>query len=92
MAERKQGEIAPRLIFRPAGRGVETKNANGMIHAIYAVRTFLEDCKDLARHGKVTHMIHFTYEELPLIYEEMVKGQRRIEELEEKLKLLEELK
>ena len=60
-----------------------------MKHAIYAVRTFLTDCKELAHHGKLNRMIHFIYEELPLIYEEMVRAQRRIEELEEKLKLLE---
>lgn len=60
-----------------------------MKHAIYAVRTFLEDCKELAHHGKLNRMIHFVYEELPLIYEEMVKGQQRIEEFEERIKNLE---
>ena len=91
MEERKQGETAPGSVFRAAGRGINAENATGMKHAIYAVKTFLTDCKELAHHGKLNRMIHFIYEELPLIYEEMVKGQKRIEELEMKIKLLEDL-
>lgn len=60
-----------------------------MKHAIYAVKTFLQDCKELAHHGKLNRMIHFTETDLPLIYEEMVRAQRIIEELEEQIKLLE---
>lgn len=56
--------------------------------AIYAVKNFLDDCK-VWRHGKLNLMIHFVYEELPIIYEEMVKGQQRIEELEERVRELE---
>jgi polyhydroxyalkanoate synthesis regulator phasin len=61
-----------------------------MKHAIYAVRTFLSDCKSLAQHGKLNRMIRFIESELPLIYDEMVKAQQRIEELEERIKKLEE--
>lgn len=59
-----------------------------MKHAIYAVKNFLDDCK-VWRHGKLNLMIHFIAEELPLIYEEMVKGQQEIEQLKERIRELE---